>query len=170
MDNAESLGLAFSKLEDYMALNSMRNTQERVAMLELLYSNDTPFVPAEVCRLLSEDRRMIISRATVYNNLKLFENAGLVRRIFVGGQVLYERTDRKEGTISLVCGGCGKAVAMTDARVMRMIGEMRTRRFVASGWSLNVYGLCGKCSAALKRKQNKLMNKTIKTKNENRKD
>ena len=38
-----------------------------------------------------------------------------------------------------------------------------------TGWSLNVYGLCSRCMAVLKRKQKKLMNKDIE-KNENRKD
>ena len=58
---------------------------------------------------------------------------------------------------------------MTDEKIRRQIGEMRTRRFTMTGWSLNIYGMCSKCMASLKRKQKKLMNKD-KDKNENRKN
>ena len=158
MDKNDSLNQARQKLSDYLRINSLRNTQERVAVLDFIYSRETPFSAEDLSRHMSEESRLRVSRATVYNNLGLFENAGLVRKVFLNDHVLYERTDRNRGTIRMVCGGCGKTVEMNDDRVRRQIGEMRTRRFTMSGWILNVYGLCSKCSTSLKRKQKKLMN------------
>ena len=48
---------------------------------------------------------------------------------------------------------------MSGDKVRRQIAQLRTRRFVAAGWVLNIYGLCGKCTADLKRKQNRLNKK-----------
>lgn len=170
MDKAESLRQARQKLSDYVRINSMRNTPERIALLEAIYSWDDMFSAEALSSQMSQKRRMRISRATVYNNLGLFEKAGLVRKVFLNNQVLFERTDRERGVIRLLCGGCGQVTEMNDDRVRHLIEEMRTRRFTMTGWSLNVYGLCSKCMTALKRKQNKLKIITDNSKNENRKD
>ena len=170
MDKTESICVARQKLSDYLILNSLRSTQERTALLEFIYSTEVPFSAEALSKEMSEKTRMRISRATVYNNLGLFEDAGLVRKVFLNDQVLFERTDRNRGVIRLLCGGCGRVTEMNDDRVRKQIGDMRTRRFTMTGWSLNVYGLCTKCMISLKRKQNKLKNKTDKEKNENRKD
>ena len=165
---ADSLNAARQRLSDYLAINSLRNTPERMALLEAVYTYEAPFSAEVLSKQMSAKRRMRISRATVYNNLGLFESAGLVRKVFLNDQVLFERTDRSRGVIRLLCGGCGSVTEMNDDLVSRRIEEMRTKRFTMSGWSLNVYGLCTKCMTALKRKQKKL-NKD-KEKNENRKD
>ena len=170
MDKAESLRQARQILSDYVRINSMRNTPERVALLEAIYSSEISFSAEALSSQMSQKRRMRISRATVYNNLGLFERAGLVRKVFLNNQVLFERTDRGKGVIRLQCGRCGKVTEMNDERVRHLIEEMRTRRFTMSDWTLNVYGLYSVCTTALKRKQNKLKNKTDKNKNESRKD
>lgn len=163
MDKTDGLSQARQNLADYLRLNSLRNTPERNALLEAIYSFDVPVQAEELSRLMSEGGRLRISRATVYNNLRLFETAGLVRKVFQDDKVLFERTDKTKGIIRLVCGGCGKTTEMNNDKVRRQIGDMRTRRFIASGWVLNVYGLCSKCTADLKRKKKRL-NKTDKDK------
>lgn len=158
MDKPDSLSQVRQKLLDYLRMNSLRSTPERMVLLETVYSTDAPFSAEDLSDQMQESR-MRISRATVYNNLGLFENAGLVRKVFLNDQVLFERTDRSKGTIRLICGSCGKTTEINDERLRRQIGEMRTGRFTMTGWSLNVYGMCSKCATSLKRKQNKLKNK-----------
>ena len=153
MDKAESLRQARQKLSDYVRINSMRNTPERMALLDAIYSAEAPFSAEALSSQMSQKRRMRISRATVYNNLILFEKAGLVRKVFLNDQVLFERTDKSRGVIRLMCGGCGKVTEMNDDRVRHQIEEMKTRRFNMTGWALNVYGLCSKCMTSLNRKQ-----------------
>ena len=169
MDKTESLRQARQILSDYVRVNSLRYTQERETLLDAIYLTEAPFSAEAMAKQMSEKRRMRVSRATVYNNLGLFERAGLVRKVYINEQVLFERTDRNRGVIRLLCSSCGKVTEMNDDRVKHQIEEMRTRRFTMTGWSLNVYGLCSTCMTALKRKQKKLMNKD-KEKNENRKD
>ena len=159
MDKADSLIQARQNLADYLRLNSLRNTPERNALLETIYQADVPLQAEELARLMTEGTRLRISRATVYNNLKLFEEAGLVRKIFQEDRIFFERTDKNRGVIRLICSGCGKTTEMNSDKVRRQIAVMRTRRFNATGWVLNVYGLCSKCTADLKRKQNRLNKK-----------
>lgn len=159
MDKADGLAQARQNLADYLRLNSLRNTPERNALLEVIYQTDAPVQAEELSRLMSERGRLRISRATVYNNLRLFEDAGLVRKVFQDDRVLFERTDKSKGVIRLVCDGCGKITEMNGDKVRRQIAQLRTRRFNATGWVLNIYGLCSKCTAELKRKQNRLNKK-----------
>jgi Fe2+/Zn2+ uptake regulation proteins len=159
MDKADGLGQARQNLTDYLRLNSLRNTPERNALLEVVYSTDVPMQAEELARLMTEGGRLRISRATVYNNLRLFEEAGLLRKVFQDDKVLYERTDKSKGVIKLVCDGCGKITEMNGDKVRRQIAQLRTRRFNAVGWELRIFGLCSKCTADQKRKQNKLNKK-----------
>jgi Fur family ferric uptake transcriptional regulator len=160
MDKADGLSQARQNLADYLRLNSLRNTPERNALLEAIYQADVPMQAEELSKLMTEGAASLrISRATVYNNLKLFEEAGLVRKIFQEDRIFFERTDKNRGVIRLICSGCGKTTEMNSDKVRRQIAVMRTRRFNATGWVLNVYGFCGKCSADLKRKQNRLNKK-----------
>ncbi|MBR3659662.1 MAG: transcriptional repressor [Bacteroidaceae bacterium] len=160
MDKADGLSQARQNLSDYLRLNSLRNTPERNALLEVIYQADVPLQAEELAKLMTEGSASLrISRATVYNNLKLFEEAGLVRKIFQEDRVFFERTDKNRGVIRLICSGCGKTTEMNSDKVRRQIAVMRTRRFNATGWVLNIYGFCGKCSADQKRKQNRLNKK-----------
>ena len=123
MDKADSISTARQNLSDYLRLNSLRNTQERNLLLDAIYSTDTAVSAEELSRQMSQESRTRISRATVYNNLKLFEDAGLVRKVFLDDRVLFERTNRSKGVIRLVCGSCGKTTEMNNDKVRRQIME-----------------------------------------------
>ena len=95
MDKTESLRQARQKLSDYVRINSLRYTQERETLLDAIYLTEAPFSAEAMSKQMSEKRRMRVSRATVYNNLSLFERAGLVRKVYINEQVLFESVNRK---------------------------------------------------------------------------
>ena len=156
MDKADAISAARQELADYLRFKSKRNTPERNQLLEAISSVDTAISADELSEEMSRSSRFRISRATVYNNLRLFEDACLIRKVFLNGKVMYERTDRSKGVIRLICGGCGKTTEMNSDKVRRQIAMMPTRRFNATSWVLNMYGMCSKCAADLKRRQNRL--------------
>lgn len=159
MDKAEALTQARQNLADYLRLNSLRNTPERNALLEAIYQADEPLRAEDLSAQMERGGRMRISRATVYNNLRLFEDAGLVRKLFKDDKVFFERTDKAYGIIRLVCGGCGKITEINNDKVRRQINTMRTRRFNVTNWVLSMNGLCSRCTGELKKKQNRLNKK-----------
>ena len=163
MDKADGLAQARQSLADYLRLNSLRSTPERMALLEALYLYEAPFQAEDLSREMADRGRFRISRATVYNNLRLFESAGIVRKVYREDKVLFERTDKTKGVIRLVCDVCGKITEMNSDKVRRQVSQLRTPRFSSTGWVLTMYGLCSKCTADKKRKQKRL-NKTDKDK------
>lgn len=169
MDKADEIRRARELMLEFLRLNGLRNTPERQALIETVCMTDGPFKPESLLTSMAEEKKFRVSRATVYNNLNLLESAGMVRKSCLNGQVRYEKAGSLKGKIRLICGGCGRITEMTDEKLRRQIEDMRKTRFTMTEWSLSIYGLCSKCSTALKRKQNKL-NKKHKEKNENGKD
>ena len=121
MDKTDILRQARQKLSDWLRMNSLRYTQERETLLDAIYLTEAPFSAETMARQMSEKRRMRVSRATVYNNLSLFESAGLVRKIYLNDQILYERTDRNTGVIRMQCCNCGKVTEMNNDRMRHQI-------------------------------------------------
>ena len=157
MDKADELRRSRELMSEYLRLNGLRNTPERQALLEAVCMTEGAFMPESLLTAMAEEKKFRVSRATVYNNLNLLESAGLVRKSCLHGQIRYERAGyANKGRIRLICGMCGRVTEMTDDRVHRQIEDMRKTRFTMTEWSLSVYGLCSKCSTAIKRKQNKL--------------
>ena len=94
------------------ALETLRDrgckmTSQRRSMIDLFSHADEHLTAPEVFARLSEGGEANLSRATVYNNLDLFAQEGLLSRIVCerSGQTYYERT--KEPHHHAVCSECG---------------------------------------------------------------
>ncbi|MBO7113514.1 MAG: transcriptional repressor [Bacteroidaceae bacterium] len=146
-------------LADHLRLQNLRNTPERRAVLDAVLLTEGPFTPESLQEIMESRQNFRVCRATIYNGLGLLEDAGLVRKICLSGLVRYEKCWKNRYSIRLTCTSCGSVTDVNDDLVRRQIENMRKRRFTMAGWSLTVYGLCSKCLAALKRKQNRLNKK-----------
>jgi Fur family ferric uptake transcriptional regulator len=156
MDRDEEIRQAGRILTEYLRVNGLRKTQERSALLDAIYMYDGYFTPDLLSYDMSEKWNFRVCRATVYNNLALFEDAGLVRKVWLNGEPKYQKIWNNNYGIHLICSGCGSVTDCNDEKVRRQIEEMRKRRFIMSGYSLYIYGHCVKCAAALRRKQRKM--------------
>ncbi|MBO4267951.1 MAG: transcriptional repressor [Bacteroidaceae bacterium] len=156
MDRNEELRQAMMALTDYLHVHGLRSTPERNALLKAVYTYDGYFKPETLSFDMLEKHGFRVCRATVYNNLGLFEEAGLVQRVWLNGETGYRRSWTNRYSIHMICTGCGSVVECSDDKVRAQIEDMRKKRFVMTGYSLSIQGLCGKCSAALKRKRKKM--------------
>jgi len=93
--------------ENILKRKGLRRTQERFYLLDEIYSMTGHFTADELYRIVKE-KGFMISRATVYNSLNLFEELGLViGHHFSKGGKKYEPSLRKQH-IHLVCSICNK--------------------------------------------------------------
>ncbi len=88
-----------------------------------------------------------ISLATVYRNLRLFKELGLVdERRLDEGHSRYELR-RSSEHYHLVCTCCGRVVEFTSPLVSRLMSEVeRNRRFWVSRAVLHLEGCCANCA------------------------
>lgn len=136
-------------LHRFLEGKKMRKTPERFAMLAEIYSISGHFKADELYERMIPKFR--VSRATVYKNLDLFAQAGLVMRTLVGNTTEYEKCVGETPHYHMVCVLCGAVKEFTDENISKALDGVKYRRFKRRSASVNVYGICYKCQARIKR-------------------
>ncbi len=136
---------AESRLLHYLSQHHLRCTPERMMVLGQVAELRGSFTPALLLQSLS-DSGFRLSQGTVYNTLKLFESAGVVRRRRSDdGVEIYECASREDEHLTLVCSRCGRSRELKDAELVRLLKLRRYPSFVMSGFDLYIHGLCSRC-------------------------
>lgn len=136
---------AADKLLHYLSQNHLRCTSERMMLLEKVTEMRGCFSPAALMEALA-DCDFRLSQGTVYNTLRLFEAAGVVRkRPGEHGSEVYECASRVDEHIVLRCSRCGRRREVKDAELVRTLKLRRYPSFVVSGFDLYIHGLCSRC-------------------------
>lgn len=141
-------------LDNYLEHNKHRKTPERYAILDAVYSIDGHFTLEELGDLL-EKRSFRVSRATLYNTMKLFIELRLVIRHRFIGQTKYEGCYKNENHIHQVCTICGSVDEVQSPEIVNAIQGVRYHRFRKDGFTLYIYGICSKCQQRLARQRKK---------------
>lgn len=150
-------------LTNYLETNSHRKTPERFAILDTIYSINGHFTLEELGEKLAEERNFPVSRATLYNTLKLFMELRLVIRHRFQGTTKYEACYDNNSHSHQICTVCGKVTEIKSAEIVRVIGNLHLKRFRKDGFSLYIYGICSTCQAKITRQKSndtKQKNKT----------
>ena len=138
-------------LAAYIATHGMRATRERNAILSKLMEFSKPFSVDELHGKF-RDGAFTISKATAYNAVRLFAEAGIIRKVAAAEDKCeqYVVADDNSPTIRLICTQCGRSRKVRDTLVTRIISEKKFPSFVQSGFELYVHGLCASCRKKLK--------------------
>jgi Fur family transcriptional regulator, peroxide stress response regulator len=142
---AVQLEQALSKLK----VTGIRMTPQRHAILAYLLDSMTHPTADDIYRAL-ESKFPNMSVATVYNNLKVFTEIGLVRELTYGDSSSRFDADMTEHYHAL-CEECGKISdfeypPLTDVELLAA-GQTGFRVF---GHRLEVYGVCPQCATITK--------------------
>jgi len=140
-------------LTNYLELNNLRKTPERYAILEAVYSINGHFTLEELGEKLNGDLKFPVSRATLYNTLKLFMEFRLVIRHRFQGSTKYEACYDNNSHSHQICTMCGKVTEIKSPQIIKAINDMRLRRFHKDGFTLYIYGICSTCQAKMSRKK-----------------
>ena len=134
-----------SILTNYLEQNSLRKTPERFAILDAVYDFDNHFTLEELSDKLNDEERFPVSRATLYNTLKLFLELRLVIRHRFQGTTKYEACYDNDSHCHQICTVCGKVSEFKSQKINEAIGAHHMKRFRMDGFSLYIYGLCKSC-------------------------
>ncbi|MCS1352785.1 peroxide-responsive transcriptional repressor PerR [Mechercharimyces sp. CAU 1602] len=124
--------------------NSVRITPQRHAILEYLLETSGHPTADEIYRAL-EGKFPNMSVATVYNNLRVFKEAGLVRELNFG-----DASSRFDADMSdhyhVICNDCGKMEDFEYSLLLDMEKEAAIKTgFIVDSHRLEFYGLCPAC-------------------------
>lgn len=140
-------------LDNYLEMNNHRKTVERYEILKAVYSIDGHFTIEELGDLLTEEYKFPVSRATLYNTLRLFMELRLIIRHRFQGTTKYEACYADDDHCHQICTVCGKVIEVRAPEISHAINDLRLKRFHKDGFSLYIYGICSTCQAQITRKK-----------------
>ncbi|MDM5186993.1 peroxide-responsive transcriptional repressor PerR [Bacillus sp. DX4.1] len=125
----------------------VRITPQRHAILEYLVESMTHPTADEIYKAL-EGKFPNMSVATVYNNLRVFKEVGLVKELTYG-----DASSRFDYVTSqhyhVICEDCGKIVDFPYVGLEKIEDEAaKTTGFVINSHRLEIYGVCPECHKA----------------------
>ncbi len=119
-----------------------RSTGPRRAVLHAIEGSPGPFTVEDLLAEVST-----VGRATVFRTMKLLQELEMVCRVpLEDGSVRYQLSDGGHHH-HLICRTCGSFTEFSDLELDRRIHEQaNSQGFALQGHSLELYGLCRKCS------------------------
>lgn len=153
MNEDKRKGLAREALSIYIAEHHLRSTPERSAVLDKVLEMPSRFTVDELITAM-EGGDFRVSRATVYNSVGLFAQAGIVRKLHLSADT-WEIAIEPPATVRLICESCGKVREVRDTQLFRTLSFKRYSSFAAKQFEVCVSGLCSRCQSNGKKKRNK---------------
>jgi Fur family transcriptional regulator, ferric uptake regulator len=134
---------------EYLRQHNLRLTQERLVLFDEIFSRHGHLDAETVYHGLRE-RGEKISRATVYRNLDLLVECGLVNKHRLGhDRYLYEHVHSGQRHDHLVCTGCDRVVEFVSPGIAALQGEIcRAHGFVPNVHTLQISSQCNACAQA----------------------
>ncbi|MEI7028299.1 peroxide-responsive transcriptional repressor PerR [Paenibacillus sp. y28] len=139
------MAFQFEQAVEKLKTTGVRMTPQRHAILAYLLDTMSHPTADEIYRSLA-DRFPSMSVATVYNNLKVFIEAGLVKELTYGDDSSRFDADMSEH-YHAICEQCGKIVDFEYPKLSDVEKEAsRQSGFQVKGHRLEVYGVCPECA------------------------
>ena len=143
-----------STFEQYLQNKGLRKTQERFAILDAIYSIEGHFTMEELMGMMNASK-FHVSRATLYNTMELLTDAHLVIRHKFDNSSQYETSFNMTTHFHRICMSCGSVTEVRDEKLRRVIENAHSKGFSIAHTSLYMYGMCSKCMAVKRRRENR---------------
>lgn len=139
-----------ARLEEYLQSRGKRVTQQRRIIVEQVFGRHEHF---DADDLLAQLREIVgpkkVSRPTVYRTLTELVEAGLLRKMTLGGRSVYEHDYGYPQHDHLHCTKCDKLIEFSSEEVKRLREAVgREHQFRVTGHRLIINGICADCTRA----------------------
>jgi Fur family ferric uptake transcriptional regulator len=146
------------RFEEYLQARGKRITQQRRILVEQIASRHEHFDADQL--LLDLSRKSAgrkVSRPTVYRTLSEMVDAGLLRKMDLGGRAVYEHDYGYPQHDHLHCTECGKLVEFSSNELLQLREAVaREHNFRVTGHRLIISGVCAQCRAAARQRVRRL--------------
>jgi Fur family ferric uptake transcriptional regulator len=144
-----ALALEQQRFFDYLRGRGLRLTRERRELFEEIFSQHRHLDADELLQAMRA-HGSTISRATVYRNLELLVECGLVRKHRLDRhRLLYEHLHAGQDHDHLVCAACGRVVEFQSPGIAALQTEIcRAHGFDPARHTLQILGVCRACAPA----------------------
>lgn len=135
------------RLTRYMEERSMRKTPERYEILRVAGLANGIFTIDGLFQLMQEHAQFQVSRATLFNAMELFCEAGLAIRHSLATAAHYElRTDSNPKAYT-ICRQCHTITRVSTSTAKLALQNLHVRYFSIDDTLVYMHGVCRKCQA-----------------------
>ena len=136
------------RFAEYLQSKGKRITQQRRALVDFVFERHDHFDADELINnLAQQEPGRKVSRPTVYRTLNELVEAGLLRRMTLGGRAVYEHDYGYPQHDHLHCTICDKLIEFQSEQLRAIRdGAAREHGFRATGHRLIITGVCQECS------------------------
>ncbi len=134
---------ALQKFRNYLRENNLRFTNERLTILEEIFSFPSHF-DAEQLFIHIRKKHNHISRATVYRTLELLSQIGIIKKVNLGKDYAsYELNLNMPHHDHMICVKCGKVVEFFDDVIEQRQKEISEKHGMDMiRHQLQIFGIC----------------------------
>jgi Fur family ferric uptake transcriptional regulator len=134
------------RFQNFLAGQGLKLTNERVALVRQIFSQHYHFEADELLFKMKE-KKLKISRATIYRTLELLVKSGMVRRVHLGeDHYHYEYVSGNSHHDHLICTTCGSVIEFHDPLLeQRQLEICERKKFTPTFHNLQILGLCDAC-------------------------
>ena len=164
-ESTDIYAIASQRLTEYMKGKNIRKTPERFEILRIVCQTSGIFSIDELHEVMEKKAKFQVSRVTLFNTMKLLEDAKLIIKHTLARAAHYECCITPHPLICLVCQKCGMVRKLESTKIENWLSEQKCKQFVITQPVLYLHGLCRSCmvkSSIKKRQANK--NKKIQKK------
>jgi Fur family ferric uptake transcriptional regulator len=146
------------RFSEYLQSRGKRITHQRRVLVDHVFERHDHFDADElIANLARIDAGRKVSRPTVYRTLNELVEAGLLRRMSLGGRAVYEHDYGYPQHDHLHCTICDQLIEFQSDELERLREAVaREHRFRVTGHRLIVTGICHDCSTKRHRRQSPL--------------
>ena len=146
------------RFEEYLQSKGKRTTQQRRALVDHVFSRHEHFDADELIEQLGIHKKEAkISRATVYRALEELVEAGLLRKMSLGGRSVYEHDYGYPQHDHLHCTECDALIEFRSKELEQLREAVaREHGFRVTGHRFTVAGVCHDCAEKRHRRRSPL--------------
>ena len=144
------------RYEEYLQSRGKKVTQQKKVLVETVYRRHEHFEAEELVEELAysgkeEDR---VSRPTVYRIIKEMVDAGLLRKLNLGGRFVYEHDYGYPQHDHLHCQQCQKLIEFQSEEFEKLRAAVaQEHHFQVTGHRLIISGICRECRQSRRRRK-----------------
>jgi len=147
------------RFEEYLKSRGKRITQPRRVLVDFVFSKHEHFDAEALIEELSTQSKgnERVSRPTVYRTLNELVEAGLLRKMEIGGRAVYEHDYGYPDHDHLYCTQCQKLIEFQSAELAELRNQVAIQnQFRATGHRFIINGVCEVCQKKSRRKKRRL--------------
>ena len=130
--------------KDVFKKNNIRSTKQRHQILNIIKENKIPLTASEISELL-EEKNINIRLSTIYRNLKLFTEKGILRQLnFYEDEKRYEILNKKHHQ-HLICVNCGEILPIKCPLAQFEKKIEKETSYQIKKHDMELYGVCPEC-------------------------